>query len=97
MCTENNKTDSWQTELPQTEGDHFWLQQWGCGCVVRSGIAWVYEWPEEGGAYEPAFTYRTKEDKLMAISWEGQEPTIINGKPEIHYWMPVKLPPPLDD
>ena len=101
MCTEANKTGPWQTELPQSEGDHFWLQQWGCGCVVRSGISYVRECeegpPDEDSAWAGAFTYRTKEDKLMAISWEGQEPTIINGKPEIHYWMPVVLPPPLDD
>ncbi len=97
MCTESNSPNLWQTELPQTEGDHLWLEQWSCGCVLRSGIAYVREWPEEGGPDEPAFTYHTKEGKLMAISWEGQKPTIISGKPVIHYWMPVELPPPLED
>lgn len=102
MCTEANKTGLWQTELPQTEGDYVWLRQWGCGCVVCSGIAYVSECedgpPDEDSAWAGAFTYRTKEDKLMAVSWEGQEPSKgTDGKFVIHYWMPVELPPPLDD
>lgn len=43
MCGSYSKeeTTKWQKHLPDSEGEWLWIDQWSCGCVHKSGIAWV--------------------------------------------------------
>lgn len=43
MCGSNSNIENtkWQKEPPDSEGEWLWIEQWSCGCICHSGIAWV--------------------------------------------------------
>jgi hypothetical protein len=102
MCSTGNKVGSWQTSLPQEKGDWLWLAVWsGCGCVRKSGVAWVQEVEEpfdpKNAYWQMFWVYVLPSGKRMAISWEGQKPDFYEEQPDIDWWQKIDLPPPLDD
>ena len=91
--------------MPSEEGDWLWIRQWGCGCcLIATGIAFVQQW--DGTADEWAeladerptlFRYTTEDGRMWNISWEADVPEFEEGKPVVHWWQKVVLPPYLDD
>ena len=41
--TKNESNLKWSKELPTEPGDYLWVEQFSCGCVIKSGIAFVNE------------------------------------------------------
>jgi hypothetical protein len=34
---------NWTKETPQENGDYLWIEQWDCGCLIKSGIAFILD------------------------------------------------------
>lgn len=95
MCVKGGETNlKWQTNLPQEEGDYLWIEQWDCGCVLRSGVAWAFESCEEDD--RPAYRYKNDKGEWMGLSWEGQGQPYHDesGVPQADFWAKVDLPRP---
>ena len=86
MCTSKSIDGPWQLEPPDSPGDWLWLTQFSCGCVIRSGVAWV---PEPGGYLIDETLVELPSGLVM--SWEGSSPK--GGLGEVNAWRRISLPP----
>lgn len=44
MCgLSKEKNLKWSKEFPKENGDYLWVEQWGCGCVIKSGISFILD------------------------------------------------------
>lgn len=88
MCgqTDTLEATEWQRELPNSPGEWLWIIQWSCGCVQKSGIAWVPEpdWCPDG--LEPL-------PNGLHLSWEGSKPWETAKVEYVLAWRKIKLPP----
>ena len=76
----------WQRELPDSEGEWLWLMQWTCGCVHKSGIAWVYK--DDRGSESCI-----KLPSGLYLSWEGSKFWDGQTIKEPNAWAKIELPP----
>jgi len=80
----------WRAGLPDSPGDWLWVQHFGCGCVIASGIAWVHD---DDGRYDERIRGG---DRPLYLSWQAEperRPRAgADGRWYIDHWMKVAIP-----
>lgn len=82
MCTSSDKEGEWQRGIPDSPGDWLYVEQWECGCVIRSGIAYVFDYELKG------HNRIVKLPNELNLSWEGQEVNLD----AVSAWRKILLP-----
>lgn len=93
MCGSNNNekfTVKWQKELPDSEGEWFWIEQWSCGCVHKSGIVWVIL-DDENNIHNTEGLVQLPNN--FFLSWEGSKYHDGQTIKDINAWAKISLPP----
>ena len=89
MCgvADSIEQTTWQQEPPDSSGEWLWIMQWSdCGCVMKSGIAWV---PEIGEEPEEMVALPSG----LSLSWEGQKCFKTMEIDHVTAWRKITLPP----
>ena len=95
MCTFSNNLEGWQFTLPDSVGDWLWICQWECGCIMKSGIAYVWEINREDlDEVKPDLAWEKDSDTIFCLGWEGGWPVYLDKGPSIQYWKKLILPKP---